>query len=126
MLCRFFLDITHTNPHSPDAEPGKVYRPVIIHRAILGSVERMIAILTENFGGRWPFWLSPRQICIVPVAGPHKAYADALAAQFHEAGFYVDVDMTDATFPKKIRNAEVAHYNFILGRRYLIGSPAYY
>ena len=53
-----------------------MYRPVIIHRAILGSVERMIAILTESFEGKWPFWLSPRQIGIVPVASAHFEYAE--------------------------------------------------
>jgi threonyl-tRNA synthetase len=66
---------------SPEAEPGKVYRPVIIHRAILGSVERMIAILTENYGGKWPFWLSPRQVCVVPVAHAHFEYAKKVKAK---------------------------------------------
>ena len=45
-------------------------RPVMIHRAILGSLERFIAIVTEHFGGKWPFWLSPRQVMVVPVAAP--------------------------------------------------------
>lgn len=57
------------------SESGEKRRPVIIHRAILGSVERMIAILTESFGGKWPFWLSPRQCMVVPVAPPFDAYA---------------------------------------------------
>jgi threonyl-tRNA synthetase len=48
---------------------------VIIHRAILGSVERMIAILTESCGGKWPFWLSPRQAMVIPVAPPFDEYA---------------------------------------------------
>ena len=51
-------------------------RPVMIHRAILGSVERMIAILTEHTGGKWPFWLSPRQAAIVPVDPIFNEYAD--------------------------------------------------
>lgn len=67
---------------SPEAEPGKIYRPVIIHRAILGSVERMIAILTESCGGKWPFWLAPRQITIVPVAAPHFDYAEKVSILF--------------------------------------------
>lgn len=50
-------------------------RPVIIHRALLGSVERMIAILTENYAGKWPFWLSPRQAVVIPVAPAHNDYA---------------------------------------------------
>ena len=50
-------------------------RPVMIHRAILGSVERMIAILTENFAGKWPFWLSPYQVMIVPISTQYYDYA---------------------------------------------------
>ncbi|XP_020603176.1 threonine--tRNA ligase, cytoplasmic-like [Orbicella faveolata] len=50
-------------------------RPVIIHRAILGSVERMIAVLTENFGGKWPFWLSPTQAIVIPVSPKYEEYA---------------------------------------------------
>lgn len=48
----------------------------MIHRAILGSVERMVAVLTENYGGKWPFWLSPRQCVIIPVAPVYDAYAE--------------------------------------------------
>merc|ERR1719220_976232 len=54
---------------------GEKKRPVMIHRAILGSVERMIAVLTENFGGKWPFWLSPRQVMVVPVGPTFNEYA---------------------------------------------------
>ncbi|EDO27279.1 predicted protein, partial [Nematostella vectensis] len=50
-------------------------RPVIVHRAILGSVERMIAILTESFGGKWPFWLSPRQAIVIPIGPKYDEYA---------------------------------------------------
>lgn len=48
-----------------------VKRPVIIHRAILGSLERFIAIATEHFAGKWPFWLSPRQVVVIPIAAPY-------------------------------------------------------
>ncbi|PIO16488.1 hypothetical protein AB205_0121870, partial [Aquarana catesbeiana] len=58
---------------SPDGDDKK--RPVIIHRAILGSVERMIAILTENYGGKWPLWLSPQQVMVVPVGPTCDEYA---------------------------------------------------
>lgn len=51
-------------------------RPVIIHRAIFGSVERMIAILTESFAGKWPFWLSPRQAVLIPVGPQFDDYAE--------------------------------------------------
>lgn len=97
------------------ADSGDKKRPVIIHRAILGSVERMIAILTENYAGKWPFWLSPRQIMIVPVGPMYDDYAEKVRAQLHQHNFMVesDVDPSD-TMNKKIRNAQLAQFNFIL------------
>lgn len=88
-------------------------RPVIIHRAVLGSIERMFAILTESFAGNWPFWLSPRQIAVIPVSHAYDDYANEVQAALHETGFHVDVDCSDLTLNKKIRNAEINHYNFI-------------
>nr|XP_057927673.1 threonine--tRNA ligase 1, cytoplasmic [Doryrhamphus excisus] len=90
-------------------------RPVIIHRAILGSVERMIAILTENYGGKWPLWLSPRQVMVVPVGPTCEEYAQKVQQEFHNSGFMSDVDLdAGCTLNKKIRNAQLAQYNFIL------------
>ncbi|KAG9488385.1 hypothetical protein GDO78_007933, partial [Eleutherodactylus coqui] len=98
---------------SPDGDDKK--RPVIIHRAILGSVERMIAILTENYGGKWPLWLSPQQVMVVPVGPTCDDYAQKVREQFHHAGFMADVDLDHgSTLNKKIRNAQLAQYNFIL------------
>ncbi|XP_075933768.1 threonine--tRNA ligase 1, cytoplasmic isoform X2 [Anarhichas minor] len=90
-------------------------RPVIIHRAILGSVERMIAILTENYAGKWPLWLSPRQVMLVPVNPSCEDYAKRVCKQFTEAGFMADADLdSGCLLNKKIRNAQLAQYNFIL------------
>ncbi|XP_030636836.1 threonine--tRNA ligase 1, cytoplasmic [Chanos chanos] len=90
-------------------------RPVIIHRAILGSVERMIAILTENYGGKWPLWLSPRQVMVVPVGPTCDEYAQRVQQEFHNAGLMTDVDLDPGcTLNKKIRNAQLSQYNFIL------------
>uniref|UniRef100_A0A8C7M8C9 threonine--tRNA ligase n=1 Tax=Oncorhynchus kisutch TaxID=8019 RepID=A0A8C7M8C9_ONCKI len=90
-------------------------RPVIIHRAILGSVERMIAILTENYAGKWPLWLSPRQVMFVPVNPTCEEYAKRMCKQFVEAGFMADADLdSSCLLNKKIRNAQLAQYNFIL------------
>ncbi|XP_064867377.1 threonine--tRNA ligase 1, cytoplasmic [Oncorhynchus nerka] len=90
-------------------------RPVIIHRAILGSVERMIAILTENYGGKWPLWLSPRQVMVVPVGPTLDDYAQKIRDDFHRGGLMTDVDCdASCTLNKKIRNAQLAQYNFIL------------
>ncbi|KAJ7058562.1 hypothetical protein C8F01DRAFT_990680 [Mycena amicta] len=94
-----------TNPES---------RPVMIHRAILGSLERFIAIITEHFAGKWPFWLSPRQALVIPVAAPYKDYASQVSEQLKTAGLYVDVDNGPDTLQKKVRNGEIAQYNFIL------------
>ncbi|NXY89660.1 SYTC protein, partial [Alcedo cyanopectus] len=90
-------------------------RPVIIHRAILGSVERIIAILTENYGGKWPLWLSPQQVMVVPVGPTCDEYAQKVRQHFHAAGLMADVDVDPGcTLNKKIRNAQLAQYNFIL------------
>nr|KAF6279003.1 hypothetical protein mMyoMyo1_018762 [Myotis myotis] len=89
--------------------------PVIIHRAVLGSVERMIAILSENYGGKWPFWLSPRQVMVIPVGPTCDKYALQVSSTFFEEGFMADVDLDHScTLNKKIRNAQLAQYNFIL------------
>uniref|UniRef100_A0A3B3SFL7 threonine--tRNA ligase n=1 Tax=Paramormyrops kingsleyae TaxID=1676925 RepID=A0A3B3SFL7_9TELE len=98
---------------SQDGDDKK--RPVIIHRAILGSVERMIAILTENYGGKWPLWLSPRQVMVVPVGPTCEEYAQRVQQEFHSGGLMADVDLDQGcTLNKKIRNAQLAQYNFIL------------
>lgn len=95
-------------------EKGEKKHPVIIHRAILGSVERMVAVLLESFGGKWPFWLSPRQAMVVPVAAPFNEYAQTVQKQLKEAGFMCEanVDNTE-TMNKKVRNAQIAQFNFI-------------
>mmetsp|Transcript_4922 Transcript_4922/g.7414 ORF Transcript_4922/g.7414 Transcript_4922/m.7414 type:complete len:472 (+) Transcript_4922:300-1715(+) len=96
-------------------EKGKQFeRPVMVHRAMLGSVERMFAVLCEHWGGKWPFWISPRQIMIVPVHAEFNDYCQAFREKLHDAGFYAEVDVSKATFQKKVRNAQVDQYNFQL------------
>lgn len=89
-------------------------RPVMIHRAMLGSVERMTAILAEHWGGKWPLWLSPRQVCIVPVDLKFSAYGAEVQEALHQAGYFVDLDDSKHKLNKKIREAQLAQYNFIL------------
>lgn len=89
-------------------------RPVMVHRAMLGSVERMFAVLCEHFGGKWPLWLSPRQVMLIPVHAEFNDYCKDVQKKFHDAGFYVDVDLSKATFQKKVRNAQIAQYNYQL------------
>ncbi|KAL7056904.1 hypothetical protein AAHC03_019216 [Spirometra sp. Aus1] len=102
-----------------DASDGKanvqLKRPVIIHRAILGSVERCMAILTEHFAGKWPFWISPRQALVVPVVSAVDDYGREVQKKLHDAHFMVSIDTDPGrTLNKKIRNGQLAQYNFIL------------
>jgi threonyl-tRNA synthetase len=89
-------------------------RPVMIHRAILGSVERFMSVLIEHSGGKWPFWLSPRQVCVIPVAEGYFGYAREVRERLHAAGYYVDVDESSKQLAKKVREAAMAQYNYIL------------
>ncbi|OIV94523.1 hypothetical protein TanjilG_25585 [Lupinus angustifolius] len=95
-------------------DEGKIEKPVMIHRAILGSVERMFAILLEHYKGKWPFWLSPRQAILCPVSEKSQAYALQVRDQIHQAGYHVDADTTDRKIQKKVREAQLAQYNYIL------------
>ncbi|EXB82632.1 Threonine--tRNA ligase [Morus notabilis] len=95
-------------------DEAKREAPVMIHRAVLGSVERMFAILLEHYKGKWPFWLSPRQAIVCPVSEKSQSYALKVRDQIHDAGYYVDVDTTDRKIQKKVREAQLAQYNFIL------------
>ena len=92
---------------------GEQKRPVIIHRAVFGSFERFIAIITEHYAGKWPFWLSPRQCIVIPVSQRHDNYANQIRDQIFDE-YYVDIDLTDNKVSKKVRNAQLAQYNFIL------------
>lgn len=92
---------------------GTVDRPVMIHRAVLGSVERMIAILTEHYHGEWPMWLSPRQICLIPVTPEQNSAVESLADKLNRLNFYVDVDTSNDTFRNKIRKNTLMKYNYI-------------
>ncbi len=98
-----------------DVAPGELLvHPVMVHRAMLGSVERMTAVLTEHFGGKWPFWLSPRQVLVVPVSMHVVDYAHEVQRAVHTAGFYCDIEDSNKTMDKKIREGQMAQYNFIL------------
>ena len=89
-------------------------RPIMIHRAIFGSIERFFGILIEHFAGRFPFWISPRQARIVPVADRHNEYAHAFAKEIRDAGFECDVDDSNESVSKKIRDAQLLQVNYML------------
>merc|ERR1712088_1301324 len=95
-------------------DKGEKAKPVIIHRAVLGSVERMFAVLLESCAGKWPFWISPRQVMVVPVAGPFNEYTNKIRQELRICGYMCDSDTDDSnTMNKKVRNAQLAQYNFI-------------
>lgn len=98
-----------------DVTPGCA-RPVMIHRAIYGSFERFIAILTEHFAGKWPFWLSPRQILVVPVMPSANDYVLEVQQIFKDKGMHADSDISGNTMQKKIRQGQLSQYNFIFGK----------
>ena len=123
-----------------DPELLKFYgpvRPVMIHRAVLGSVERLMALLIENYNGKWPFWLNPRQAIILPLTtsetvlnwarhvknvllgNDDTVYVDiqagiALSQPLRITGLSVDVDTSAQSLGKKIRDARAAGYGAIL------------
>ncbi|KAG8770681.1 threonyl-tRNA synthetase, partial [Serendipita sp. 398] len=107
---RFNLKYRGEKVGEEGAEP---LRPVIIHRAVLGSLERFIAVITEHFGGKWPFWLSPRQVLVIPVSKPYYDYANEVRDKLWDAGVYADVDNGPETMKKKILLGETSQYNFI-------------
>ena len=96
------------------ATEGGSARPVIVHRAILGSVERMFAILVEHYAGKWPLWLSPRQVMVVPISAVSVGYAKEVRAALRGAGFHAEVDAADKKMQKKVREAQLAQFNYIL------------
>lgn len=93
---------------------GQLKRPVMIHVAIFGSVERFMGILIEHFVGKFPLWISPSQVMIINVADRHVEYARAVAAAIKKKGFLCDVDDTNESVNKKIRNAQLMQYNYML------------
>jgi threonyl-tRNA synthetase len=100
-----------------DASDGTKKRPVMIHRAILGSYERFIGILIEQYGGRFPLWLAPVQIAILPISEKHEDYALEIAKILKEKEFRVEVDLDQAKLNYKLRKAinNKIPYIFIVG-----------
>ena len=87
---------------------GSDCRPFMIHRALLGSIERFFGILIEHYAGAFPFWLSPVQVKVIPVAEAFDDYASEIAGQLKAAGFRAETDLSDDRMNAKIRNAQKA------------------
>ena len=94
------FDLTYIDEH------GQPQRPIAIHRAVYGSLERFIGILVEHFAGAFPFWLAPVQVALIPIADRHAGPADELAALLRQRGLRVDVDRSDSRMQNKIRLAQ--------------------
>jgi len=90
------------------------HRPVVIHRAVCGSLERFIAILIEHFAGAFPLWLAPVQATVLPIADRHLDYARAVAAELDGAGFRVEVDDRQEKVNYKIREAQLQKIPYML------------
>lgn len=93
---------------------GEAKRPVMIHRALFGSIERFFGILIEHFVGKFPLWLSPLQVRILTVADRHAEYAHEVCAKIKQAGLLCDVDDSSESINKKVRNAQLMQINYIL------------
>jgi len=95
-------------------EDGQKHRPVMIHRAPFGSMERFVGILIEHFNGAFPLWLAPVQVVMIPITDRHIAYANQVAAELRAAGMRVEVDDGDERMNKKIRNAQLQKIPYML------------
>lgn len=95
-------------------DEGKEKRPIMIHRALLGSFERFIGVLLEHYGGALPFWLSPEQVWVLPVGRSHQKYAQSIKEAIEETGFRVKLKDEKATISKKVREGEVQKVPYIL------------
>lgn len=95
-------------------EEGQEERPVVIHRAISGSLERFMGIMIEHFAGVFPLWIAPEQVRIVPVGEAFVDYAEEVFVEMKKHGIRVKLDDSSDSLSKKIRNAETAHVNYIL------------
>ena len=100
-------------------EDGAKHRPVMIHRVVLGSIERFIGVITEHFAGAFPAWLAPVQVKVLPVTNRAEEYAKEAAAKLDEMGFRCEVDGRNEKIGKKIREAtlEKAPYMLVVGDR---------
>ena len=75
----------------------------MVHRAVLGSVERFIAMLTEHTAGKWPFWLSPRQVVVCSITDDTAEYAQSVYQELRSKGYQVEIDLSKSSLNKKIR-----------------------
>ncbi|MCB9421953.1 MAG: threonine--tRNA ligase [Ardenticatenaceae bacterium] len=95
-------------------QDGEAHRPYMIHRALLGSMERFMGVLIEHYAGAFPLWLAPVQVVMIPITDRHVAYAEEVAKKLQDAGLRVDVDDSNERMNKKIRNAQLQKVPYML------------
>jgi threonyl-tRNA synthetase len=95
------------------------HRPYMVHRALLGSIERFFGILVEHYGGAFPVWLAPVQAALIPIADRHNDFAHEVAAQLRAVGLRVEVDDSSDRMQAKIRDAQMQKvpYMLVIGDR---------
>ena len=93
---------------------GHTHQPVMIHRALFGSVERFFGVLLEHFAGAFPAWLAPVQVSVLPVATAHEAYANEVVTVLRDRGFRVEMREADEQLGKRIRNAKIQKHPYVL------------
>jgi len=97
-----------------EGQDGSRHKVVMIHRAILGSVERFLGILVEHFAGRFPLWLSPIQVKILTIADRHEVFADSVYEQLSKQNIRVEKDYRSESINKKVRDAQLEQANYIV------------
>ena len=93
---------------------GAEHRPVMLHRTVLGSLERFMGILIENYAGAFPYWLAPVQAKLLPVAAEYLPYAEEMAKRLKEQDIRVEIDARDEKLGKKIRDAQIQKVPYML------------
>ena len=93
---------------------GGRHRPVMIHRALMGSIERFFGVLIEHYAGAFPLWLAPEQVRVLPVADEHQAYAESVRDHLEAAQFRATVDPADEPLGKRVRSGKVAKVPHVL------------
>ncbi|CAB4657668.1 unannotated protein [freshwater metagenome] len=112
------IQLDFNNPERFELEyvgsDGQRHRPIMLHRALFGSIERFFGVLTEHYAGAFPAWLAPEQVRVLPVAAAHNDYAALVLSELRSAGFRVDIDYADEPLGKRIRNAKTTKIPYVL------------
>jgi threonyl-tRNA synthetase len=112
------VQVDFNNPERFDlaytGEDGKAHQPIMIHRALMGSIERFFGILIEHYAGAFPTWLAPVQAIVLSITDKQQVYAETVASQLRTAGFRAEADLRNEKIGFKIREAEKAKIPFML------------